>query len=270
MAPKGESKLDYVNKTVKCSLKDGVARIAIDRPEALNALNGQVFRELEIIFDTLEKNNRVRVAVLTSEGDKAFASGSDITEMQKYTVMEARAFAMVANRTQEKIETFPKPVIAAIKGFALGGGCELAMACDIRIASSTAKFGQPEIRLGIMPGGGGTQRLSRLIGIGRAKELVYTGRVIDAECAREWGMVNAVVSPEKLDEEVMKLASDIAAKSLPVLMLAKEAFNHGNNIDLLRALHLEIECFANCFGTEDHNEGILAFIEKRQPVFKDK
>ena len=164
--------MDYVNDTVKCTVKDGIARVAIDRPEALNALNGQVFMELGRIFDAMEKDNQVRVAILTSEGEKAFASGSDITEMQKCTVMEAREFAMAANRTQEKIEAFPKPVIAAIKGFALGGGCELAMACDIRIAASSAKFGQPEIRLGIMPGGGGTQRLARLIGIGRDRKSV--------------------------------------------------------------------------------------------------
>ncbi len=146
----------------------------------------------------------------------------------------------------------------------------MAMVCDIRIAASSAKFGQPEIKLGIIPGGGGTQRLARIIGIGRAKELIYTGRVIDAETAYQWGIVNKIVPLDKLDEEVMKLASELAALSLPALGLAKEAINNGNNIDLSRALQLEIECFANCFGTEDHNEGMLAFIEKRKPCFKDR
>ena len=264
------NEMNSSSNPVTWTIEEGIARVAINRPDALNALNGRVFMELGRIFDALEKDKQVRVVILTSEGEKAFASGSDIAEMQRCSVIEAREFAMAANRTQEKIEAFPRPVIAAIKGFALGGGCELALACDIRIAASNAKFGQPEIRLGIMPGGGGTQRLARIIGIGRAKELVYTGRMIDAECAYEWGLVNKVVPLEKLDEEGMALASKIAAKSIPVLTLVKEAFNHGNNMDLKRALQLEIECFANCFGTEDHHEGMMAFIEKRQPVFQDQ
>lgn len=262
--------MNYEYDTIKCSINEGVALVFINRPKALNALNSKVFMELGKVFEEMEKDDQVRVVILTGEGEKAFAAGADITEMQRCSVLEAREFAMAANRTQRKIETFPKPVIAAINGFALGGGCELAMACDIRVASSNAKFGQPEINLGIIPGGGGTQRLARLIGIGRAKELVYSGRVIDAECAYEWGLVNKVVSPDKLIEEVMGLASKIAGKSRPILMLAKEAFNCGYNLDLDRALQLEIECFASCFGTEDHNEGMLAFTEKRKPSFKDK
>ncbi|MDO9530015.1 MAG: enoyl-CoA hydratase-related protein [Syntrophales bacterium] len=262
--------MKYLYDTIKCSVNGGIALVAIDRPEALNALNGTVFMELGKVFEGMEKDDQVRVVILTGEGKKAFAAGSDITEMQRYSVLEARGFAMLANHTQEKIETFPKPVIAAINGFALGGGCELAMACDIRIASASAKFGQPEINLGIIPGGGGTQRLARVIGIGRAKELVYSGRIIDAECAYEWGLVNKVVPPDELVEEATKLASKIAGKSLSILMLAKEAFNCGYNLDLDRALQLEIGCFANCFGTEDHNEGMLAFIEKRKPSFRDK
>ena len=256
--------------TITCSINGGIALVSINRPEALNALNSKVFMELGTVFDEMEQDDRIRVVVLTGEGDKAFAAGADITEMQQCSVLEAREFALAANRTQNTIETFPKPVVAAIRGFALGGGCELAMSCDIRIASSDAKFGQPEINLGIIPGGGGTQRLARLIGISRAKELVYSGRIIDADRAYEWGLVNIVVPPEKLIEEARGLASRIAGKSLPILMLAKEAFNCGYNLDLDRALRLEIECFANCFGTEDHTEGMLAFTEKRRPSFQDK
>ena len=262
--------MKYEYNAITCSVNEGIALVSINRPKALNALNSKVFMELGKVFEEMEKDDQVRVVILTGEGEKAFAAGADITEMQQCSVLEVREFAMAANRTQGRIEAFPKPVIAAVNGFALGGGCELAMACDMRIASTSAKFGQPEINLGIIPGGGGTQRLARLIGIGRAKELVYSGRIIDAERACEWGLVNKVVPPGKLVEETRKLATIIADKSLPVLMLAKEAFNCGFNLDLDRALQLEIECFANCFGTEDHNEGMLAFTEKRKPSFKDK
>jgi enoyl-CoA hydratase len=255
---------------IKWSVEEGIALVVINRPEALNALNYQVFTELGKAFAELEKNDEVRVVVLTGEGEKAFAAGSDVTEMQKCSVIEAREFAMLANQTQGIMDGFSKPVIAAINGFALGGGCELAMSCDIRIASTNAKFGQPEINLGLIPGGGGTQRLARLIGLGRAKEMVYSGQIIDAQRAYEIGLVNKVVPPEELVEEARKLASKIASKSVPILTLAKEALNCGINLDLDKALKFEIECFANCFGTEDHNEGIVAFIEKRKPRFKDK
>lgn len=257
--------------SIKCSVDDqGIATVTINRPQALNALNREVFTELGKVFDELREDHRVRVVILTGEGTKAFAAGSDITEMKECSVLEAREFAMLANRTQGKIEAFPKPVIAAVNGFALGGGCEVAMACDIRIASSNARFGQPEINLGIIPGGGGTQRLARLIGLGRAKELVYSGGIIDAQRAYEIGLVNKVVPPEALLTEVSKLAAKIASKSLPVLMLAKTAFNLGFSMDLDKALQLEIECFAECFGTEDHIEGMSAFVERREPAFKDK
>jgi len=256
--------------TLKCRIQEGIAQVVINRPEVLNSLNDQVIQELGEIFAELEKNNEVRAIILTGEGTKAFAAGSDITEMKQFSVMKAREFALRVYRTQAKIETIPKPVIAAVNGFALGGGCELMMSCDIRIASSNAKFGQPEIKLGIIPGGGGTQRLPRLIGIGRAKELVFTGELIDAKRAYEIGLVNKVVPPERLMEEAQKIASKIASKSLPILRLAKEALNYGYSMDLEKALEFEIECFGHCFNTEDHVEGISAFIEKRKPSFKDK
>lgn len=262
--------MSYAYETLRVKVDKGIAVVSINRPGSLNALNSQVFKELGSVFDDMENDDRVRVVILTGEGEKAFAAGADITEMMRCSVIEAKNFAMAANRTQGKIEVFPKPVIAAIHGFALGGGCELAMACDIRIASTTAKFGQPEINLAIIPGGGGTQRLSRLIGLGRAKELVYTGGIIGAERAYELGLVNIVVQPEKLMEEACKLASKIVTKSLPILSLAKEAMNCGANLDLDRALQFEIECFANCFGTDDQTEGMSAFVEKRKPSFSDK
>ena len=257
-------------ETVRCEIQQGIAQVVINRPEALNALNNQVIRELEETFSELEVDPEVRAIILTGEGPKAFVAGSDITEMKQFSVMEAREFALRVNRTQGKIESIPKPVIAAVNGFALGGGCELSMCCDIRIASDTAKFGQPEINLGLIPGGGGTQRFARLIGLNRAKELVFTGDLIGAQRAYEIGLVNRVVPAEQLMEEAQKIAARIAAKSLPVLRLAKEAFNYGYCMDLEKALKFEIECFANCFDTEDHEEGMSAFVEKRKPSFKDR
>jgi enoyl-CoA hydratase len=174
-----------------------------------------VFKELGNSFEEMEKDDQVRVVILTGEGEKAFAAGSDITEMQRYSVLEAREFAVLANRTQEKIERFTKPVIAAINGFALGGGCELAMACDIRIAATNAKFGQPEINLGLIPGGGGTQRLARLIGVGRAKEMVYSGKIIDAECACEWGLVNRIVTQDELINDSVDLSGFCKTQHTP-------------------------------------------------------
>jgi enoyl-CoA hydratase len=263
-------RMSYEYETLLVNIDNGIAVVSINRPKALNALNSTVFKELGAAFDEMENDDRVRVVILTGEGDKAFAAGADITEMMRCSVIEAKGFALVANRTQGKVEVFPKPVIAAIHGFALGGGCELAMACDIRIASTTAKFGQPEINLAIIPGGGGTQRLPRLIGLGRAKELVYTGGIINAERAYELGLVNKVVPPEKVMEEAQKMASKMVTKSLPILRLAKEAMNCGANLDLDRALQFEMECFASCFGTDDQTEGMSAFTEKRTPSFSDK
>jgi enoyl-CoA hydratase len=262
--------MKYSYDTLKYSVNDNIAVVSLNRPEALNALNGKVFTELRETFEEMEQDEYIRAVILTGVGDKAFAAGADITEMQQCSVLEARKFAMLAYRTQEKIETFTKPVIAAINGFALGGGCELAMVCDIRIASTNAKFGQPEINLGLIPGGGGTQRLARLIGVGRAKELVYSGKMIDAKCACEWGLVNKVVPQDELMREAIGLASKIASKSLPIVMLAKHAITSGLELDLDKGLQLEIGCFANCFGTDDHVEGMLAFTEKRNPLFKDK
>lgn len=258
-------------KAVKYSVDEsGIAEVVLNRPEALNALNLDIFSELDSLFDELKENSQVRVVILTGEGNKAFAAGTDINMMKGLQASEVAARGRLVFNAQEKIEKFPYPVIAAVNGVALGGGCEVAMSCDIRIASTTAKFGQPEITLGIIPGGGGTQRLARLIGISRAKELVYTGDIIDAQRAYEMGLVNKVVPLEDLMTEARKMAAKIAAKSLPILKLAKASVDYGYDQPLDKGLEFEMKCFAACFETEDQKEGMQAFAERRKAVFKDK
>ena len=258
-------------KTIKYSIdEDGITLVTLNRPQALNALNLDMFSELDSLFDELTASSRVRVVILTGEGNKAFAAGTDVTMMKGLQPSEVSDRGMLVNRTQGKIENFPYPVIAAVNGLALGGGCEVAMACDIRIASTTAKFGQPEINLGIIPGGGGTQRLPRLIGISLAKELVYTGGIIDAQRAYEIGLVNKVVPPEELITEARQMAARIAGKSLPILRLAKVAINAGCDEELNKGLQFEMKCFTACFKTYDQQEGMQAFVERRRPVFKDQ
>jgi enoyl-CoA hydratase len=260
----------YTYDTLICDIEEGIAQVTINRPDSLNALNSQVFAELGMLFDGMKNDGNVRVVIITGAGKKAFVAGADIMEIRECSVIEGRKISLLANRTQKTIEDFPKPVIAAINGFALGGGLELAMTCDMRIASENARFGQPEINIGLIPGGGGTQRLSRLIGVEKAKWLIYTGEMINAEQACAMGLVHTVVSPEELIPEARKLALKLAGKSQIILSLAKQAINNGIQLDLDRALQLEIECFANCFGTEDRDEGISSFIEKRKPEFRDK
>lgn len=249
---------------------DSIAVVTLSRPQSLNALNRQVFMELKLVFEEIGRDNKIKAAILTGSGSKAFAAGSDVSEMQHLSAVEARDFALAVYRAQEQIASLSKPTVAAINGYALGGGCEVAMCCDLRVASENARLGQPEINLGIIPGGGGTQRLARLVGIGRAKELVFTGKIIPARVALEWGLVNQVVPPEELMETALKLAGEMAAKSSLALAFAKSAIDRGCSIDLNSALHYEIECFTGCFATEDHNEGIKAFLEKRQPRYKDR
>jgi len=251
--------------------KDGeVAVVTLNRPESLNALNRQVFAELEMVFDEIAVDSGVRSVILTGSGSKVFAAGADVSELKDLTALEAREFAMAAFRTQEKICRLPKPTIAVLNGFTLGGGCELAMCCDLRIAAENARLGQPEINLGIIPGGGGTQRLARLVGVSRAKELIFTGKIITAQQALEWGLINQVLPSEQLIEEALKLARELAVKFSPALaaVLAKSAIDRGMDMDLTSALHYEIDCFACCFATEDHREGINAFLEKRQPQYQ--
>jgi enoyl-CoA hydratase len=251
--------------------KEGnIAVITINRPKALNALNSETLVELEMVIDSLAKARDIYAVVLTGSGEKAFVAGADISEMKDLSGMEGREFGILGNRVFRKIETLEKPVIAAINGFALGGGCELSMACDIRIASVKAKFGQPEVSLGITPGFGGTQRLPRLVGIGMAKELIYTGKIINAEEAFRIGLVNKVVEIENLMIEAMKMANAIAAQAPIAVNLCKSSINRGMQCDIETALMYESEVFGACFSTEDQKEGITAFSEKREKSFKNK
>ena len=254
--------------TILVAVEENIAVITINRPKFLNALNTEVFFELSEALDSIEKEDSIRAVVLTGSGEKAFVAGADISEMQHKNVLEAREFSALGNRIMLKLENLNKPVIAAINGFALGGGCELAMACDIRIAGNRAKFGQPEVGLGIIAGFGGTQRLSRLVGSGIAKEILFTGEMINAERALQIGLVNRVVDASEVVEEAKKMAKTIASKSPLGIVFTKKAVNEGTNLDIERAVSLEAELFGSLFSTDDQTEGMTAFLEKRQAVFK--
>lgn len=244
--------------------------LTINRPNALNALNSKVLDELSETFDKIDLNT-TRVVIITGAGTKSFVAGADISEMSTSTVVEAEKFGKKGNDVFRKIETFPIPVIAAINGFALGGGCELAMSCDIRICSENAMFGQPEVGLGITPGFGGTQRLARLIGTGKAKELIYAATNIKAEEALKIGLVNHVYTLENLMEEAMKLAAKIAKNAPIAVRASKKAINTGIDTDMDRAIIIEEKLFASCFETEDQIEAMKAFLEKRKvESFKNK
>lgn len=251
--------------------KEGeIAIVSINRPQALNAMNTEVLSEMSQMMSDLENDESINVIILTGSGEKAFVAGADIGAMSKLTPMEGREFGQRGQRVLAKIENLKKPVIVAINGFALGGGCEIAMACDIRIASDKARIGQPEVNLGIIPGFGGTQRLPRLVGIGKAKELIFTGDMIDANEALRIGLVDKVVPHDKLMEEAKKMAKNIAGKGQAAIRLAKSAINNGVNADLSTGCILEKEAFGVCFSTEDQKEGMKAFLEKRKPAFKGK
>lgn len=256
-------------KNVLVGKRGRVAVVTINRPDKLNALNQLVHREGVAVFDELKTDEAVRVVVLTGAGEKSFIAGADIQEFSGQTPVSQRD--LFHERTLfNTIDQFPKPVIAMINGFCLGGGNELALACDIRVASENAKFSQPEINLGIMPGGGGTQRLGRLIGEGRAMEMCLTGEMIDAETAHKFGLVNHVFSKETLEDETMKLAEKIAEKAPIALQLTKEAVKFASRSDLDEGLRREVDLFAILFSTEDKNEGVSAFLEKRKPDFQGK
>jgi enoyl-CoA hydratase len=250
--------------------EDGIGIVTINRPASLNALNGEVYTELYELFEEIEKDDEVRVVILTGSGEKAFVAGSDIVEMAPQSSMEISSFVEKGRKASDRIYTLSKPVIAAINGYALGGGCELTMCCDLRIASENARFGQPEINVGVIPGAGGTQRLSRLIGMTRAKELLYTGDMIDASTALNIGLVNKVVPLDSLMTEAKELAKKLLTKSGRILSLAKAAVTSGASMSLSDALDYEARCFALCFATEDQKEGMKAFMEKRKAEFKNK
>jgi len=249
---------------------DGIAKVTLNRPEALNALNSTVYNELYDVFESIENDDEVRVVILTGSGEKAFAAGSDVAEMANMDPIAAQKFMATIRKASDRIYNLTKPVIAAISGYALGGGCELAMCCDLRIASEKARFGQPEINLGLIPGASGTQRLPRLIGVAKAKEMIYLGDMIDAATALNLGLVNKVVPPESLMDEAMEWAKKLASKSSPVLAMAKMAINTGIDTDINSGLNMEARCDALCFATEDQKEGMKAFLEKRKAEFKNR
>lgn len=258
-----------VYEAIQVSKENEVATITLNRPP-MNPLNSQIFKELTQAADELESDASVRAIIITGAGNKAFAAGADVTEMAALTPVEVYSFCQVSRVAFEKIESLSKPVIAAISGLALGGGCELALCCDFRLAADTAKFGQPEIGLGIVPGAGGTQRLSRLIGVAKAKELILLGNIIDAPTAMGLGLVNNVVPADSLLMEAQKLAMKLASKPAVAVAMAKSAINTGLNMDISSALTLEIQCFVTAFASEDRKEGIGAFMEKRKPNFMGK
>lgn len=254
-------------ETLLVEEQDGVATLTFNRPKVLNALSPRTFEELDDVVARVERDRGVRALVLTGAGDKAFIAGADISEFEGRTPMDQ--FRVMAGRTIfEAVDAFPKPVIAALNGFALGGGCELAMACDFRIAADNARLGQPEVNLGILPGGGGTQRLPRLVGTGTALKLLFTGELIDAAEALRIGLVDEVVPAAQLRERVMALAGIIAEKSPVALQLIKEAVRAAVRLPLDEGLRQETALFGLAFSSEDKQEGVKAFLEKRKPEFR--
>lgn len=253
--------------TLRFEVQEGIARLTIARPKALNALNNEVLQELEQVLQEVAGKPEIRVLLITGEGEKAFVAGADIAEMVEKNPLEARRFARYGQNVFSQLEELPIPVLAVINGFALGGGCELAMACDIRLAAEQAKFGQPETGLGITPGFAGTQRLARLVGSGRAMELILSGGTIDAAEAWRIGLVNKVVPKDRLLDVAMDLARKLAARSTVALELSKKAIYKGSETDFQTAQAYETEVFALCFAAPDQKEGMRAFLEKRQAKF---
>ncbi len=247
---------------------EDVAILSINRPQALNALSVEVLKELDTALRNLEKDEDVFVIIITGEG-KAFVAGADIGEMRGMSLEEARKFSKLGSSIFRRIELMDKVVIAAVNGFALGGGCELAISCDILLAGEKAKFGQPEVGLGITPGFAGTQRLSKIVGIKKAKELIFTGAMIGAEEAGNIGLVNHVLPQDELMPKALELAKTIASKGQIAVKYAKTAINRGTEADMDTGNALETEMFALCFANEDQKEGMTAFLEKRKAEFKN-
>jgi len=250
--------------------ENGIGIITLNRPKALNALNAATIYEMDQLLGTIAKDDSIKVVIVTGSGEKAFVAGADITEMKSMSAIEGRNWGKLAQDVFNKLENLPQPVIAAVNGFALGGGCELAMACDIRIASEKAKFGQPEVSLGIIPGFGGTQRLSRLVGKGRAKEILFTGDMLDANEACRIGLVNKVVAAGELITAAKVMAEKIMSRGPVAVQMCKAAVNEGLDMDLQSGIAYEAEVFGLCFATADQKEGMAAFVEKRKANFISK
>jgi enoyl-CoA hydratase len=260
--------MPYTNILLEIGSK--IATITINRPKALNALNQETLLELIDCFKNVKDNDDAQIVILTGSGEKAFVAGADISFMRELNPLAVRAFACLGQECMDTIERLEKPVIAAVNGFALGGGCELAISCDIRLASDNAKFGQPEVNLGILPGFGGTQRLPRLIGRGRASELIFTGDMIDAAEAFRIGLVNRVFPQDKLLPACREMAHKIISRGPVAVRLSKDAIINGSEMDLARACAYEVDQFALSFTSADQKEGMDAFLEKRPARFQGK
>lgn len=248
--------------------QNGVATITINRPKSLNALNSEVFHELTPLLESIAQKEEIRVLIITGAGEKAFVAGADISELAELNALQGKYFAKTGHECLGKLQELQIPVIGAVNGFALGGGLELALACDFIYASENSKFGLPEITLGLIPGFGGTQRLARIVGKNIAKEMIFTGKTISAEEARELGIVNKIFAHENLMTEARKTAESIAAKGRVSLNAAKESVNRGVEVDLITGCNIEIDAFGLCMASEDAREGTTAFLEKRKPDFK--
>lgn len=250
-------------------VENGIAKVIINNPP-LNVLDSEALKELFVVVDHISKNNLIRVAIIRGSGERAFSAGANLKEFARYGLHESKEAALLGHKVMNAITSSPKPFIAAVNGYALGGGCELALACDIVIASENARFGNPEVTLGIIPGWGATQRLPKIIGEKRAKELLLTGNVITAEEALRLGMVNKVVPLEELDRTVEEIALKIAKNAPLAVVAVKQLVNKSFEVSLDAGILLEVEAFSSCFTTEDKDEGIRAFFEKREPKFKGR
>ncbi len=257
-------------QNILLDIKENVATVTINRPEKLNALNNQTLDELKEVFTALKKDDKVFVVIMTGSGEKAFVAGADIAELNQLNMIAGKAFSEKGQEIFNLIENLNKPVIAAVNGFALGGGSELALACHIRLASENAKFGQPEVNLGIIPGYGGTQRLTRLINSGKAMEYILTGDMINANEAYRIGLVNHVYPQQELMSKAVEIAEKIASKAQQAVRMAVKAVNIADEVSSKEGQNYEAGLFAICCGTEDFKEGTLAFLEKRKPKFTNK
>lgn len=252
------------NEYVKVEKKKETGTIVLNRPEAMNVLGSKALQELGDSLSGLEKDGRIRAVIIT--GEENFSAGVDVEELKDKHPEEAEAFSRLGHSICDRVENMGKPVIAAVNGYALGGGCEIALACDMRIAGESAKFGQPEINLGLIPGFGATQRLTRLVGTGRAKEMILTGRIIDAKEALSIGLINRMVKDEELADRAEEIAQVLAQKSPIAVKLAKNSINRA--LEIKKGLEMESAFFSECFASSDHIEGINAFLEKRTPGFE--